>query len=264
MSAFSGRVAWFAGAVVVASSMAIWLLGRRSVDLEPPDLISRGLASATLLAVPGIIAWIGAATRRPPVVLAAGILCFLQSVVAFSGVTLVYLVPAIALLRAAADRDDPAAQGPVRPVRLLVAALVAIPIAILVVLQLGVFGVLALVAVAGLAASRPPGTGERAAGGGSALRAVAIVALVVGAWAASLALTETTCWVGRVAPGGGIAWQRIPPSGTLTVGPGEIASTCGGGTITPAGIAWAGGLVALAITAAAWRPRGGSAVGHRG
>jgi hypothetical protein len=37
----------------------------------------------------------------PSVLVAAGVLCLLQSVVAFSGVTLVFLLPAIGFLRAA-------------------------------------------------------------------------------------------------------------------------------------------------------------------
>lgn len=257
MSPQSRRLAVIAGAVVLAGSAAIWLLGRQSVDLEPPDLVSRGLASAILLAVPGIIGLIGASLGRRTVVMAAGVLCLVESAIAFSGATLIYLVPAIAFLRSATARNEAPPTPPIQPIRVLVAAVVSVPIAILVIFNLGILGILALAILAGLAASRPRGATRLEFTCGDALRGVAIVALVIGAWVATFVLAETTCWIGHGTPGGAISWERIPPSNTGTLGPGDVVSTCSGGTITPAGVGGAGGLVAIAIAIAALPVRRG-------
>ena len=53
---------------------------------------------ALLLMLPAAIAAIGAWRRSGPLLIAAGVLCLAQSFIAFSGVTLPFLVPAILLL----------------------------------------------------------------------------------------------------------------------------------------------------------------------
>lgn len=244
-------MAAIAGASVIAFSFGIYLIASSARDLEPPDPIDRALASAVLLAVPGIIGLIGASTERRTVLVAAGVLCILESATSFSGVTLVYLLPAMALLRSATQGSDAPARPPVRPIRLLIAAALAIPLSLLIVFKVGVLGVLALAVVAGLASSRSRGQGLPAITAGAAARGAAIVLLVIGAWAVSFVLVETTCWIGRAAPDGGIAWERIPPTDTLTLGPDDVASTCAEGTITPLGIGVAGGILVAALGVAA-------------
>ena len=202
MSEASRRLAWIAGGAAIAFSVAIWVLARSQGGLNPPDLVPRPLASAVLLATPGVLGWIGVATGRRTLLVAAGILCIFQSVIAFSGVTLIYLVPGIVFLRAAAAASD--------------------------------------------ATTRRQAVTGRDVGLGAA-----VVLLVIGAWAATLAITETTCWEARQAPDGGLAWERIPPTNELTAGADIVASTCGSGTLTPAGIVIAATLLVAAIGIAA-------------
>jgi hypothetical protein len=82
------------------------------------------------------------------------------------------------------------------------------------------------------------------------------VLLTIGAWVATLALTEMTCWIARDTTraglgGGGILWERIPPTDTLTLGPGVVASSCASGMVTPTGIAVAAVLLVVAVLIAA-------------
>jgi hypothetical protein len=202
------RLGWIAGGGVIAISAAIVVLGRSTDELQPPLVVSRALVSAVLLAAPGLIGMIGVATGRRPVLVAAGVLCLFQSWISFSGVTLAYLVPALVFLRSAADGSR-STSGPIRPIRVQI----AVP----------------RVAVA------------------AAIRGVGIVVVVITSWFASFAMTETTCWVGRGTPGGDITWERIPPTNTLTLGPGDVVSTCGSGTPTLTAVIVAGGLLLAAL-----------------
>jgi hypothetical protein len=77
------------------------------------------------------------------------------------------------------------------------------------------------------------------------------VFFIIGGWVATFVLAETACWVGLGAPGGAVAWERIPPTNTLTLDVGDVAATCNSGAISPVGGAVAGALLGLAITAAA-------------
>jgi hypothetical protein len=240
-------LAWIAGVSVVAFAVAIWLLAGRSDHNEPPDLISRALASAVLLAAPGVIGLIGAATGRRSVLVAAGVICLFQSAISFSGVTLIYLMPAILFLRSATDAAGSSPSVPIRPLRVALAALLAVPIALIVILNAGILGVVVLALAAGIAASMRRGGLRPGLPGGGAARVAAIVLLVFGAWAATLALAETVCWIAHEAPGGGITWERIPETDTITMGPDDVSGGCAGGTITPTGAAVAGGLLLLAI-----------------
>jgi hypothetical protein len=250
MTARGRLTAFISGLAALAFALAILALARSQGGPEPPLAASRGLASVVLLAAPGLIGLLGAWTRRPTVVVAAGVLCLLQSVVAFSGVTLVYLLPAIGFLRAATDNGGPSSSRP-RPVLLLLAAILAVPIAVAVVLLTGILGVLLLATVAGVAASRSrsgPRPGISTVG---AALGVAIVILVVGAWLATFAATETTCWVGRTEPGGAMTWQQIPVTNTLMVPADATISTCASGQPTSAALVVASLLIAAALGVAA-------------
>ena len=128
--------------------------------------------------IPAAIAAIGAIRRSHLLLIAAGTLAiFPQSVIAFSGITLPFLVPAFLLLALGAEGRE----------------------------------------------TRLPG---RALLGG-----LLVIVLGVAAWVAPFALSETACWVARQASDGTVVYSPIPVSDTLSVGAGEIASGCDGGTL---------------------------------
>ncbi|HEX7222250.1 MAG TPA: hypothetical protein VF231_03305 [Candidatus Limnocylindrales bacterium] len=206
-----------------------------------------------LVATPGVIGAIGAATGRGTVLVAAGVLCLMQSVIAFSGVTLVYVIPALGFLHAASGGPVMRSEG-FGPGRVLMVVGLFL-LGLLIAFTIGILGVLAVVLLV-VTASAAAGRRQRLPGA-EALRGVAIVALLVGAWIASFAFVETVCWVGRHAPDGGIAWERIPPTNTLTLGPGDVASTCDSGSPAPIGVAVVGGAIvaALAVSALPRQPR---------
>jgi hypothetical protein len=250
------RLSWIAGAAVIAFSVAIWVLARTQDPLEAPDLVPRPLASALLLSMPGLLGWIGAATGRRTVLVAAGILCLFQSAISFSGVTLIYLLPAIIFLRAATAAPErsgaePPDSAPSRPIRVVVAAVISVPIALVVMLKVGLLGIILMALVAGLAASRREGRPVPRPSALEAARGAVMIVLVIGAWAASFVLTETTCWVGHAAAGGGVVWERIPPTDTLYAGAGDVLSSCSTGVVTPLGLAVAALLLVVAVALAA-------------
>jgi hypothetical protein len=250
------RLAGIAAAGVVASAAGIWVLATRGDSLEPPEPFGRALVSAVLLASPGIVGWIGAWTHRRAVLIAAGVLCLLQSAVAFSLVTLVFLLPAVAFLRAATSEARAGPRPKLDPVRVVIAVLLGVPVAIAVTMTLGVIGILLLALFAGLAASRRPGRPPVRLLRADAIRGAAIVCLVVGAWMTSFALTETTCWSGSQEADGSITWRRIAVTNELSVGSDEFVQTCSSGTLTSTGAAIGAGLLALSLVAAAL-PAGG-------
>lgn len=249
-------VAAIAGVSVIALAILIRFLASASDGPEPP-VVGRGFASAVLLGAPGIIGLLGAWTRRGTVLAAAAVVCLLQSAVSFSGVTLVYLVPALVLLRSATEGSSAPAPVPIRPIRLLLAAVLAVPL-VVVVFRVGILALALASAVAVVVSSRTRGARVPPLRARDAARGAAIVVLVVAAWVASFSLAETTCWLGHSAPGGGIAWERIPPSDTFTLGPEDLVATCAGGTLTPAGVVLSGMLLLAAFGMAALPvPRGG-------
>lgn len=67
-------------------------------DPGPPEVVPRPVVLALLLMLPAAIAAIGAWRRSGPLLIAAGVLCLAQAFIAFSGVTLPFVVPAILLL----------------------------------------------------------------------------------------------------------------------------------------------------------------------
>jgi hypothetical protein len=90
-AAFAGRLAGavqiiFAGLIGGASALA----GGGSPEFPP-----RSLVLLVVFAMPGIIGLLGVAQRRPSLLLAAGAAATVGSVIAFSGITLIFLVPAI-------------------------------------------------------------------------------------------------------------------------------------------------------------------------
>jgi hypothetical protein len=67
-------------------------------ELGPPEIVPAPIRLAALLLLPAVIAAIGALRRSRPLLCAAGVLCLGQSFVAFSGVTIPFVVPALVLL----------------------------------------------------------------------------------------------------------------------------------------------------------------------
>jgi hypothetical protein len=256
MAPIARRLAGIASTTVIMCAVGIRLVATRGEALEPPDPLAGPLVATGLLAIPGVIGSIGAWSGRRTVLVAAGVLCLLQSAVAFSLVTLVFLLPAVAFLRAATSEAPAGPRPKLDPVRVVIAVLLGVPVAIAVTMTLGVIGILLLALFAGLAASRRPGRPPVRLLRADAIRGAAIVCLVVGAWMTSFALTETTCWSGSQAADGSITWRRIAVTNELSVGSDEFVQTCSSGTLTSTGAAIGAGLLALSLVAAAL-PAGG-------
>jgi hypothetical protein len=64
----------------------------------PPWSAYRPIALFGLFAVPAVVAAIGAVRRVRPLLIVAGVVCLLQAYIAFSGITIGFVVPAIVLL----------------------------------------------------------------------------------------------------------------------------------------------------------------------
>lgn len=60
-----------------------------------PGFILRGAALFLVFAIPGIVGGLGAVGRRPALLIAAGLTSFVGAFIAFSGVTLIFLIPAL-------------------------------------------------------------------------------------------------------------------------------------------------------------------------
>jgi hypothetical protein len=84
-------------AVIVAVLPTVWE-HQESPELAAPVLVPRPILTAILLAVPAAIAFIGVVRKSHLMLVIAGVLALLQSFVAFSGVTLGFLLPALLLI----------------------------------------------------------------------------------------------------------------------------------------------------------------------
>lgn len=84
-----------------------------------PEFLPRGFVLLAVYSLPGIIGLLGVAQRRPALLLAAAAASTIGSVLAFSGVTLIFLVPAMLFLVGAvrmASEDSVAASMTMRRV----------------------------------------------------------------------------------------------------------------------------------------------------
>lgn len=63
-----------------------------------PGFLPRGVVLFLVFAAPGLVGWLGAVRRRPALLAAAGLTSFVGAFVAFSGVSLIFLVPALLLI----------------------------------------------------------------------------------------------------------------------------------------------------------------------
>jgi hypothetical protein len=244
-------------AAILALALAVvieMLVSQQSSAFEAPATVPRTLVVLALLAAPGVIGLLGAWANRAEIVVAAGVICVAQSAVSFGGVTLVFLLPGLLLLRAAAGACP---DQPVRPRRVAVAVIVAIPIALLTLRFLGIFAVLLLVAIAGVAPGlRGPRREHARVDRAQAVVGVVIVALVAAAWVAALGLTETVCWTARADANGSVHIERASETDVASLTSGEADGGCASGMPTIAGTGMTASFLAaaLVLSAVPWPP----------
>src|SRR6185436_12118629 len=88
-------------ALVVAAISANAAAG----ELQARETVPAPVRLAVLFLLPAAVAAIGATRRSRPILVAAGALCLAQSFVAFSGVTIPFVVPAFLLLALGVRND---------------------------------------------------------------------------------------------------------------------------------------------------------------
>jgi hypothetical protein len=226
---------------------------------NPPEVVPRGLAIGVLYAVPAVIGALGAIAGRRALLVAAALASTVGSVVAFSGVTLIFLVPGLLLVAAAgAVGSVPSTRR--RPFwRLVLFAVLAAPVVTFAVLRLGIFvvpGIVLLVLILQVAR----GTSKASLGDWLAgLLVVGVIGgLVIGSGWALFSMTETRCWTAYRTPVG-IEYRTVPEAdtGEIQLGGDEIAGGCDSGELTPrgAGVAALLALGAIGLAALASRSR---------
>jgi hypothetical protein len=223
---------------------------------NPPEVVPRGLAIGLLYAVPGVVAALGAIGGRRSVLAAAAFASAIGSVVAFSGVTVIFLVPALLFAAAAGAGQTRSATGSASRWhfgRLVAFPVLAVPIVVLAVLTLGIFVVPAIVllvlAIEIARGAAPTSVGNQLAGLG--IGAV-VGGLVIGSGFVLFSMTETRCWAAYQTPSG-IEYRTVPEAEGVVVqaGSDQIAGGCDGGELTPRGAALAALLSGGAIGVAA-------------
>ena len=204
------------------------LLGSLASMRDPvPEFLPRGLVLALAFGLPGVVGLLGVRARRPEVVLAAGVVSAAGSVIAFSGVSLIFLIPAFLLLGGAARvRDDAADPPPAEPrdagARRLPARLAALV--------------------------------------GRSLLAITVAGLLIGAGGTVLFITDERCWTAFETPAGTVfattpfdagGEQQIPAEGS--------SAGCATGLISARGVGLATllGTAAIGLVLVTDRRRGG-------
>ena len=74
----------FAGLLAIVASFA-----------AEPGFLPRGVVIFLVFAIPALVGWLGAVRRRPTLLFGAGLTSFVGAFIAFSGVTLIFLIPAL-------------------------------------------------------------------------------------------------------------------------------------------------------------------------
>lgn len=112
----SRRMALASAAIILGYGLfvAVLPLFLYDRDPKPPWYLDRPVALFGLFAVPAVVAAIGAVRGVRPILIAAGVICLLQAYIAFSAVTVGFVVPAIALLWNGAAESRPAQVQPNR------------------------------------------------------------------------------------------------------------------------------------------------------
>lgn len=215
---FLGRVAVGIQLLCVVLIGAIALGAGR--DTAQPELLPRPLIVLAAYAGPAIVGWLGVRRREPSLLVAAAATTFAGSFIAFSGVTLIFLVPAVLFAAGAVALEAAQADG-----------------------------------------RREDGV---VAGLGRLLAAALIAALLLGAGAAALLVTDSACW--NTYPGvSGPTFEMLPFSNELSPPPGATSAGCSTGLISVRGVALAGILWVAAVGLAdlASRRRPGLPAGAR-
>jgi hypothetical protein len=91
---FIGRLASLTQLIFAALLGAVPLLSGLANSVTTPDIIPRGLVIWGIYSLPGLVGLVAVRAQRPALLLAAGAASGLGSIIAFSGVTLIFLVPA--------------------------------------------------------------------------------------------------------------------------------------------------------------------------
>jgi hypothetical protein len=198
---FAGRL----GSVTQLTFAAI--LGAVASLAAEPGFIPRGAVLFGVFSLPGLVGLLGTSARRPALLLAAGVTSTLGSFIAFSGVSLIFLMPALLMLA----------------------------------------GAISIAATGRERSSAFEGFGQLVA-------ASAIVALIVGAGASALLVTDEGCWNVYETPVG-VRIERFPYStGEMTIPEGARSSGCSTGLLSlrgvGSGIVLGGAAVLLAARAA--------------
>jgi hypothetical protein len=130
-AAFAGRLA---GTVQILFAMLIGGVSALAGGAAP-DFLPRGVVLLLIYSLPGVVGLLGVAERRPALLLAAAAASAVGSLVAFSGVTLIFLVPAVIFLVGAARLASADAVGAGMSMRSTLAGVVVA--AVLVMLMVG-------------------------------------------------------------------------------------------------------------------------------
>ena len=103
------RLGLAAAAIIAGYALVVAAISANAAagELRPPETVPAPVRLAVLFLLPAVAA-IGAIRRSRPILVAAGVLCLAQSFVAFSGVTIPFVVPAFLLLALGARSDGTA------------------------------------------------------------------------------------------------------------------------------------------------------------
>ena len=109
------RIALIAAAIVLLYGLVVSVLPLViNNDPRPPWWIYRPIALFGLFAVPAVVGGIGAVRGARPLLVAAGVMCLLQAFIAFSGVTVGFVLPGTVLLLVGAGEKSPGEVPPTR------------------------------------------------------------------------------------------------------------------------------------------------------
>jgi hypothetical protein len=265
------QVALLAAAFGALWACAIGLIVASNGDVRAPGTVPRAPTEAALFAAPAVVGALGAIGGRRVLLVAAGLVYVLLCPISFAA--LPFLAPAILFLRAGvAGEADRSERAPARPLRLVLGLAAGVPIALLILLTTGVFGMLLVAVVAAIG----PAVAAHARRGvpnvrltlADALLGIAVAGLLVGGAFALFATTRTVCWNTYATPNGAVYQQiPVPVTDIVPVGgtPDAVGGGCDSGALTIEGLGLAAALVLGAVTVAARAslpahlpPRGGA------
>jgi hypothetical protein len=224
---------------------------------NPPEAVPRAFALGILFAMPAVVGALGAIGGRRSVLAAAGIGSAAGSVIALSGATLMFLIPALLYGVAAGGTASASVARPSFPWRLLLFGAMATPVVVVAVLTLGIVVIPAtVVMLLVIEVARGVSSGSPRPGLASVVVALAIACLLIGSGWVLLTLTETRCWTAH-RTSTGIEYRLTPADGSIQLGRDEFAGGCETGEMTPGGAAISAFLAvgAIGVAAAATRRR---------